>query len=257
MADEGTEIHVGDLEREGAPFQFGDRDDLVDDLHQAVQRRLQLLDELLPLHRRDVRVPQDVGDPLRNRHRGPQLVGDVRQEVGLRRRALGHVRPQLVELRLELHRANDGASDLGPERRCDHRGEDDTASERGTDRAEHDLGTLLAQDVPGGAGGEGLGDTVRVACRRASDDARGGRGGAQAPHQLRAGGTFEAQVDHDHVRTRASGRLDRAERVGRDLDLEIGRRVEQVVLQARDLVRRVEEQHGRHLLGISADPLGG
>ena len=37
-------------------------------------------------------------------------------------------------------------------------GEDDAASERGTDRAEHDLGTLLAQDVPGGAGGEGLGD---------------------------------------------------------------------------------------------------
>ena len=35
VADEGTEIHVGDLERERAPFEFGDRDDLVDDLHQA------------------------------------------------------------------------------------------------------------------------------------------------------------------------------------------------------------------------------
>jgi hypothetical protein len=33
--------------------------------------------------------------------------------------------------------------------------------------------------------------------------------------------------------------------------------VEQVILQARDLVRRVEEQNGGHLLGISADPLGG
>src|SRR5512132_4476080 len=199
VADEGTEIHVTDLEREGAPFQFGDRDDLVDDLHQAVKRRLQLLDELLPLRRRDVRVPQDVGDPLRNRHGGPQLVRDVRQEVGFGRRALGHVRPQLVELRLQLHRANDGASDFGPERRCDHRGEDDTASERGTDRSEHDLGTLLAQDVPGGAGGEGLGDAARVARRRATADARGGGGGAQAPHQLSAGRAFEAQVDHDHV----------------------------------------------------------
>ena len=33
--------------------------------------------------------------------------------------------------------------------------------------------------------------------------------------------------------------------------------MEHVVLQACDLVRRVEEQNGGHLLGISADPLGG
>src|SRR5204862_7999311 len=74
MADEGTQINVGNLEGERTPFQLGDRDDLVDDLDQAIQRRLQLLDELLPLLGRDVRVPQDVGDPLCNRHRGPQLV---------------------------------------------------------------------------------------------------------------------------------------------------------------------------------------
>ena len=98
-------------------------------------------------------------------------MGDVRQEIRLGRRPLGDVRSQLVELRLELHRANHGASDLGPERRRDHRREDDAAAERGPDRPEDDLGTFFPQDIPGGARGEGLRDALRIAGRRPSDAA--------------------------------------------------------------------------------------
>ena len=124
-------------------------------------------------------------------------------------------------------------------------------------RSEDDLGTFFPQDVSGGAGGEGLRDALGIAGRRPSDHARRRGRGAQASDQLGAGRALQTQVDHDHVRTRPGGRFDRTEGVGRDLDLEVGRCVEHVVLQACDLVRRVEEQNGGHLLGISADPLAG
>ena len=77
-------------------------DDLVDEPDQLVQRRLQLPRNSLALLVAHARVLQHVGDALGDGHGRPELVGDVRQELGLRGGALRRRVSMSRELLLEL-----------------------------------------------------------------------------------------------------------------------------------------------------------
>ena len=111
------------------------------------------LEELLPLVLGHRRVPQDVGDALRNGDRGAQLVGDVRQEIGLGRCPLCDRGPQALELVADRPLARRSRS---PPRRRSRSRRPATATHRAgqrrADRREQPVGPVLAQHVPRGAG---------------------------------------------------------------------------------------------------------
>ena len=127
---------VGASSNENVPsLELRHGDDLVDDRHQLVERSLELFEELGPLHLGNRRVPKDVGDPLGDGDRRPQLVGDVRQEVGLggrarrdswslssaaRSRARGSARHR-GQLVAEDHRRHGGQDDGAAAHRADRR----------------------------------------------------------------------------------------------------------------------------------------
>jgi hypothetical protein len=81
--DRRHEVERLDLQGQASPFGFGDRQQAVDDAHELVERLIELAQELAAFGLRHVAFRDDVGDPLRDRHRRPKLVGDVRQELGL------------------------------------------------------------------------------------------------------------------------------------------------------------------------------
>jgi hypothetical protein len=252
VAHQRGEVRLDEAELEGSALELGQGDQLVHDPHQLVERAGQLTEELVALLVGDGRVLQDVGDPLGHRHRCPELVGDVGEEVGLGGGSLRHVVADGEELRLQLARAVDRPSDLVREQAGDLSGQRHRARGRCSDRAERVLHGVLLQHVAGGAGGEDLGDLDGVADHRMGHELGGGRGGEEPFDELRAAQTFERQLRHDHVGTGPDRRLHASEGIGRDLDLEIVL-AQQVVLEARDLVGRVAEEHtGGHLLVVSA-----
>ena len=256
VADQRPQVGGGQVERERPALELGERDDLVDDPHERIERVLQLLEELLALHLGHARVPQHVGDPLRDRHRRPELVGDVREEVGLRGRALGHVLAQGLQLVLEVAHPQDGAADLvGQQVRGAGRERHPTGL-HGADRGGQAVQALGAQQVGGGARGERGRDHRRVGDVAADDHPRRGGRGLHPAHHLGPADRVHVHVGHDDVGSRARGGLHRTERVRGHLDDEVGRLAQQVVLQPRDLVGSVADQGvGRHLSGYR--PNGG
>jgi hypothetical protein len=256
VSDQRREVGVGQGQLERAALKLGERDDLVDDPDQLVERTRQLVEELGALLIGHRRVLQDVGDPLGHGHRRAELMRDVREEVGLGGGALRDVVAQGGQLALELARAVHRSRQLARQQPGDLSRQRHGAGGGAADRAERILDRILLQHVAGGTRCEDLGHPHGVTHHRVRHEPRRRRGGEEPLHELRPAQPLQGELRDDHVRPGADDGLDAAEGVGRDLDLEVVL-AQQVVLEASDLVGRVAEQHrDGHLSGISA-PRGG
>ena len=157
------------------------------------------------------------------------------------------------ELILELTDQCEGPADLHAERDRGLAGQDDDAALDRPDRVQHVLRAVVPGQVSRGSGREGLRDEGRVVRQSAGDHACAGRHGAEAPDEFGTEHAFHAEIAYHDVGASPSRGFHSAERVRRDLDLEVGGLPEHVVLEARDLVGRVAKEHVRgHLLPISA-----
>ncbi len=194
---------TGESSSENVPRSSSDEGDhLVYEAHQLVERGLELPEELVALGLGDVRVAQHVRDPLRHRDRGPELVGDVGQEVTLGRRPLRHVALDAFQLVLKLADAQDGRGQVLPEPVRRSRGQRHPAVEHGPHRRQDRRAPLERQQVGVGACREHLGDLRAVGAPAPHQDpARGRRRRGTAVISSGRGHAGEVHLDDDHVGT--------------------------------------------------------
>jgi hypothetical protein len=192
-----------------------------------------------------VPIAKNVGDALGHGYGGAELVRDVREEVGLRRRSLPGALLDLGKLHGQALPVVEGLA----ERAC-HQGRRPCgqrcpgARRRRSDRPQYLVGTLLSQDVAGRARGQHLRHQAGIDHIAVADRPRSGRGGAEPLDQLGASQALQRELGHDHIGSGAGRELHGPKGVGRDLELQVGTAAKKGVLQLSQAVGRVAQQDG-------------
>jgi hypothetical protein len=218
-----------------------------------LERGLELPEELVLLVLGDAAVLQDVGDPLGDRDGRAELVGDVREEVGLGRRErvqpLGH----LPERRLELGALGRFGDEAVGDLLADAVAERDVAVQHRPDGAQDRVGSVFLQQVRRGARVHHLRRRQRRRRVGPTDDGGLGNDRAEPPDEVGAREPLQPDLGDDDLGLRARGDLDGAEPVGHRLDREVRPRTQERVLELGERIGRIAQQDlGGHTPEVSA-----